>query len=323
MTKKKEQGKLFMAFGKTSESKEAAPIQRYYGIAPVTILAINPTKAELEELYGRDIENEPEYFGTTEVGPEGDKKDTKFADIVFIVRTVAEKTNGIDVISRVRFRLYADIRYNNSGTKVEVINKYGETAWLTVEDAKNKVITDPNMQWFEPADIRPVFRGEAKLTNFLKKYLGIPNKSFKNTRTGEIKEIPNKADAEARLEKVKEYFKGDFSEIKKALKLQPNNKIKVLFGVRTTSDNKLYQDIFTGAFVSNNSTTYTALEKELKSSKEAGSYADTVFHIGDLKEYTLEPTNFDDGGSPFGDDLPFPVEETTPDSSTLEGWFND
>ena len=56
---------IFMAFAKGNESTEAAPIKRYIGVAPVTVLAVNPDKATLEQLYNTTLEKAPEYVGTT------------------------------------------------------------------------------------------------------------------------------------------------------------------------------------------------------------------------------------------------------------------
>ena len=52
--------KSFLMVGNTQESKEAAEIKRYVGIGTSKVLAINPTKAELEKIYGRDIQNDPQ-----------------------------------------------------------------------------------------------------------------------------------------------------------------------------------------------------------------------------------------------------------------------
>ena len=46
---------MFMAFAKGKESVEAAPVKRYIGVAPVTVLAVNPTKAELEKIFYRNF----------------------------------------------------------------------------------------------------------------------------------------------------------------------------------------------------------------------------------------------------------------------------
>ena len=43
--------KLFMAFATGKESTESNGVKRYIGVAPVFVLAVNPSKAELEKLY--------------------------------------------------------------------------------------------------------------------------------------------------------------------------------------------------------------------------------------------------------------------------------
>ena len=40
----------------------------YKGVAALNILAVNPNKAELSELTGKDIEEEPQYVSQTEEG---------------------------------------------------------------------------------------------------------------------------------------------------------------------------------------------------------------------------------------------------------------
>lgn len=62
-------------------------------------------------------------------------------------------------------------------------------------------------------------------------------------------ELPNKADAEARLDKIENYFKGDYSELREAISLQPKNRVKGLFGVRTTEDGKQYQAVYVQKFL--------------------------------------------------------------------------
>ena len=114
---------MFMAFAKGKESVEAAPVKRYIGVAPVTVLAVNPTKAELEKIYGITLENTPEYLSTVEVNG----KKVKQVRLDFIVKTVAEKCNEIDFISKVSFFINDSVRYNKDNTKIQVINKYGET----------------------------------------------------------------------------------------------------------------------------------------------------------------------------------------------------
>ena len=69
-----------MALAKGKESTEELEIKRYVGVAPVYVLAVNPNKAKLEELYGRKLDKEPEYVT--------EKDGVKSARIDFIVKTV-------------------------------------------------------------------------------------------------------------------------------------------------------------------------------------------------------------------------------------------
>ncbi|MDQ9822852.1 hypothetical protein RFZ44_05690, partial [Acinetobacter sp. 163] len=74
--------------------------------------------------------------------------------------------------------------------------------------------------------------GEEELTKFIKAYLNIPNvmKYVNNTWVM----VDNPEDCEARLEHIEDYFKGNFKELREVIALQPNNRVKVLFGVKTT-----------------------------------------------------------------------------------------
>lgn len=301
---------VFMAFGKGSESKEAGVIKRYVGVAPVNILAVNPNKAKLEELYDITIENEPEYISEITVGEDNHK--VKNVRIDFIVKTVADKCNGIDFTSKITFFMRNEYRYNRDKSKVQVIDKYGRTAWVTVDQFKAKEIP---MYSNGPAnldkDYRACYFGEEELTNFIKLYLNIP--SVMNYVNGKWVMVDNPSDSEARLENVANYFNGNFKELNAVINLQPNNKIKALFGVRTNED-KQYQTVYTQMFLRNNATNYSKLDADLQERKANGAYPTTEFFIGDLKEYTVEATDFNKEPS---SDLPF-----APESSDNPWGFN-
>ena len=297
----------FMAFAKGNESNEGSPRKLYTGVAPVFVLGVNPNKAELEKFYNTKIENDPEYIGEVEVGD--DKHKVQNVRLDFIVRTDPDKCNGIEFTTKIPFFLRNEYRYNRDHTKVQVIDKYGRTAWVTIEQAKAHEIP---MYKNGPAnldkDYRPCFVGEGELTNFLKKYLVIPNvmKYVNNTWVM----VDNPEDCEARLEHIPDYFKGNFKEIKDAIALQPNNKIKSLFGVKTTDDNKQYQAVYIQMFLSNNVTDYSKLDADLQERKAAGAYSTTEFIVGDLREYKVESTDFNNTQQT---DMPFPpAEGSTP-----------
>lgn len=293
-------GYAFMAFAKGTESKEGNAVKRYIGVAPVFVLAVNPDKAELEKLYNTQLENDPEYLGEVEVGE--DKHKVQNVRLDFIVKTDADKCGGIEFTTKVAFFLRKEYRYNRDQTKVQVIDKYGRTAWVTIEQAKNHEIpTYSNGPANLDKDYRPIYYGEEQLTEFIKAYLGIPPVMRYVNDAWVMTEHPE--ECEVRLDKIADYFKNDFSELKEIITYQPNNKVRVLFGVRTTDDNKMYQSVFTELFLKNSNTDYTKLAKTVNERKEAGAYATTEFEICDLKEYVVKPTELP-ASAPVDDDLP-------------------
>ena len=291
--------KVFMAFGKAIASSEEFVAKRYIGVAPVYVLAVNPTKKEMESIYNTTIEDEPNYLGQAE-DKEGNKVDNVRID--FIIKTDANKV-GEEVISKLTFFLQKGYRYNGDKTKVQSIDKYGRTAWVTTEQAKNHEIP---MYSNGPANIdkdyRPCVIGEEALINVLKTYLGIQNVMKYVNGTWEMKENPE--DYEAKLEHIQDYFKGDFSELKGLVALMPENKIKVMFGVRTANDGKQYQTTYSNMVLSNRTTDYSKLDADLQERKSNGAFATTEFSVCDFKEFTVEPTTFEEkkkNDNPFED----------------------
>ena len=295
----------FMAFGKTQVSKEATEIKRYTGVGSVFVVGVNPSKAELEKLYDRELDKDPEYLT--------EKDGVTSARIDFIIKTdpTAKCNNGIELLTKFSMFIRNEYRFNKDKTKVQVIDKYGRTAWVTKEQAKNHEIpVYKNGPANIDKDYRPAYVGEEDITNFLKLFLGISNveKWVKNEATGRrevVGLVDNPQDCECRLENIEDYFKGKFNEIKGAINLMPNNKIKVLFGVRTTDDNKQYQAVYNQMFLKNNITDYSKLDADLQERKAAGAYPTTEFTVGDLKEYNVEATDLSNSGA--SGDMPFPA----------------
>lgn len=292
---KKQLNKVFMAFATGKESTEGGSVKRYIGVAPVFVLGVNPSKSELEELYGGiTLENDPEYVGTSEIGPEGAKKTVAQVRIDFIVKSDPEKCEGIEMTSKVSFFLKQEYRFNTDQTKVQIIDKYGRTAWATSEEVKTKAIPQyaSGPANIDP-DYRPAYIGEEELTEFIKAYLNIPNPQNYVKGKWVDKAPAEKAEAEARLDGIANYFKGNVKELKGILSFQPNNKVKVLFGVKTTDENRQYQAVYTQRFLKNSMNDYSRLDKEVKERKDAGGYANTEFVVGPLKEYGIQATSFD------------------------------
>lgn len=292
----------FMAFAAGKVSTEGNAVKRYIGVAPVSILAVNPNKAELEKLYNTQLENDPKYLSEVEVGE--DKHKVQNVRLDFIVKTDAEKCGGIEFTTKVAFFLRKEYRYNRDHTKVQVIDKYGRTAWVTIEQAEaHEIPVYKNGLANIDKDYSPAYHGEEELTNFIKAYLNIPNVMKYVNNTWVMVDKPE--DCEARLESIDEYFKGNFKELRDVIALQPNNKVKVLFGVRTTDGNKQYQAVYNQMFLKNNITDYSKLDADLQERKANGAYSTTEFTVGDLKEYDVESTDLSNSGA--SGDMPFPA----------------
>ena len=280
----------FLAIGKTQESTEGTgSFKRYIGVGSSFVLGVNPNKKELDEIMGFESANEPEYIKDGDNGKE--------AHIHFIVKTDPETNNGIEITNRLMITLRQAPAYNRDQTKVQVIDKYGNHTWMNTEDAKaGKValMADGNPNKID-TKYRMACVGECDLVDFLKAYLCVPD-AF-NYVNGVWTKKENADDFVFALEHVKDYFSGNFSELKDALALQPNNKVKLLYGVRTNDEGKQYQTIASrGDLILPNaagSKGIARLEKTLASAKQNGSYASTEFKVQELAEYDVQATNLE------------------------------
>ena len=298
----KKVGYAFMAFSKGNVSSEGNSVKRYVGVGSGFVFALITNKAVVEKFYNTQLENDPEQLGEIEVGE--DKHKVQNVRLDFIVKTDAEKCGGIEFTTKVAFFIRKEYRYNRDQTKVQVIDKYDRTAWVAIEQAKSHEIPIyKNGPANIDSDYRPAYHGEEELTNFIKAYLNIPNVMKYVNNTWVMVDKPE--DCEARLESIAEYFKGNFKELRDVIALQPNNKVKVLFGIRTTDDNKQYQAVYNQMFLKNNITDYSKLDADLQERKAAGAYPTTEFTVGDLKEYDVEPTDLSNSG--VAGDMPFPA----------------
>jgi hypothetical protein len=285
---------LFMAFSKANNSVEAgeSSVKRYWGVAPVKIVAVNPTKKELEEIYGTTLDKDPEYCSIQDVNG----SQIHAARIDFIVKTDVDKT-GVDMTSKVTFFVQKTLQTNRDQTKCQIMDKYGETAWATLEEVKEHQIPQyANGPATIDKDYHAVCKGEVELTNFIRTYLCLEGARVWDSKTSTMIDNPKKE--EGCLDHIKEYFDGNFTELKDIIKLMPDNKVKVLFGVRTTEDNKQYQTAYTRMFLRNSQNKLDRIKDDVAKSKAAGAYGNIEFGpngvIDVISEYTVTPTDFEE-----------------------------
>ena len=271
-----------MAISNGVETKETQGGARLMtGLVPMMVVAVNPSKKELEQIYGRDLEKEPEYISADEAG-------VRKLRVDFIMKTVINDKLGCneEIITKVPFFLEDKPAYTSDGSKVYMLNLYGENACIPVEDAKKNTLPD-NMQWYNTTKMRPAYRGEIELVGFLKQYLGIPNRAFKD------KVIPDVSKAEIQLEKIKNYFNGDIKEFVSVVNLRkPTNIILLAGGVRTTDDNKQYQAWYLKKPLKYGTTNLDYIKRDIA---ERQSQMNVDFGPADLRFriYSNEPTVFE------------------------------
>lgn len=265
---------MAISVGKKSEESQS---KRYLGVGRFTVLEVNPSKAKLEEILGVSVEKEPEY---TSVDKELNVPTTR---IDFLCK---EADN--DFKTRLVFFVTRTAATNKDGTKAQVINKYGESAWVPIENAKNGTMPE-NQKWFNTNGMRPAFRGEPELIAFLKALLNVENKSFKKSDGTVV--TNDDSVSMIYLENWDNIFKGDVSEISDILKQFPDYAVKVVLGVKEV-DGKSFQDFFRGAFMKNGTRNYERIAKQIMEAKAAGMYPNTTFDTEKCHEYQVAPSTF-------------------------------
>lgn len=300
--------KTFMAVKVGKESVEGA-FKLYKGMAAFNMVAVNPTKEGLEALQGREIGDEPEYKGKDDGGADTMR-------VVFYARTNPEaKVNGgIELMVPISFLLTKAQRVGQASGKVQVIDKYGRTAWATPEEVASKAIPQYASG---PANIgkdyRPAYQGEEQLVDFLIQWLNIPSPA--NYKDGKWVMKPNPEDSEVSLD-MEALFKGNVTELQGLVKLASAYLVKAAVGVRTTEEGRQYQAVFTRKFVKNAVTDYSKVDAAITEFQAAGGAPNTEFSVGPLHEDMVEATQFApkaDAAAPAGD-MPFdaPAGGATP-----------
>lgn len=288
----------FLQVGKSidSNSVSAGGFKRYIGLADSYVLDVNPSKDKLDELMGYESKFDVVYTGSDETGP--------YCRAVFIVRTDPESTVGVEITERLTFTVRNTPAYNRDKTKVQIMDDYGQSRYVEVDEAKN------DLQKYPGYRIARV--GEFELSQFLRTYLCVPDARTYDgaTKTWSLKSDPS--GSVFRLEHIPDYVKGNVFELKEAIALQPHNKVKLLYGIRTNDEGKQYTAIPTrdGFILRANASakSISYLDTQIKRAKDAGAYSNVEFSTEPLHEYKVEPTDFGNAQNAANDD-PFGMSD--------------
>lgn len=325
---------------KANASSQGSDFKLYVGVGSFRVLGVNPSKAELEEFFGRTMKKEPEYLKDKQ-DENNDNAPYKKLLVKFMIQ--ADCPSMVDPINKetkktnanlvkpykdtIDFFLDSRYYFNSDGTKVQVVDKYGRFAWVTKEQARNHqipVYSDGPAKLDK--DYRPAYRGEEELTKFILNYLNVTPIDTYNRNTGEWMTNPHPEDCEGKLYRIQDYFKGDISELKEFCQMIPSNTLKLCVGIRTDNEGRQFSTIYNRVTLRNGAKSYLPILKELRGSNTTDIYSDakdgeiTNIHeyVADVKETDLSKKDNDPFAAanelPQNDDLPFgePVADEDP-----------
>lgn len=303
---------------KNPSSGEYVDIRKYIGVASVNVLAINPNNEKLRK-YGWSIPegaDEPVYV-TTRTDENG--KPVKSARVRFLVQI--QDLEDKPVVS-LDFWCRPEIMVNREGNKCKIIDAYGRTAWGTKDEITNHQI--PEYKDGAKANISTPYKcchpGEEELVGFLFKYLNItPLQIFDRNKQSWV---PSKNPGRLTIDSWNSICNGNVTELAQYLSLQPENRVKVVLGLRNTEDNKTYQTFLNTGYIGNgaipdrNTGEYTSARRLIDKFFEGRDntlYSFSAEPVKEWKETASEVKDNSDsmfGSSSFSnndndDDLPF------------------
>lgn len=289
---------MAISIGKKSE-ESVQSFTKYIGVAPVFVLAVNPNKDKLQELRGFSPQEEPVYVY--------EKDGVKYNNLTFVIKTDSSFGNGIETTELIKFFCTNEVRRTRDGEKVRVIDKYGESMWVTKDEYKNQVKKNRVIPPFKPCH-----KGEEELIAFLKAWLNVDDSTTWDKDNKVWNPVSDLSKAECSLDWEK-LISGNITELSGYIKAVPDYEVKVCFGIKTTEDNRHYTEIFNRFFLKNASGAYYKFDNEIKNLKDVGMYPNTEFSTAMLHEWNLDKTVFEktvtatpEGSDIFGNALGIP-----------------
>ena len=287
--------------------------RKYIGVASVNVVAINPDNDKLRK-YGWNIPEdaqEPDYTFTTE----RNGKTVHGMRVRFLVQITDFEDKPIVPLD---FFCTQEVQINGEGTKCKIIDQYGRTAWGTKEEVTRNQIPQYSSG---PARISNPYkmchRGEEEVVSFLFKYLNItPLQVYDRTKEDWV---ATKNPGQLTIDNWNKIISGNVSELAEYVALQPDNRVKVIFGIRTTDDNKSYQTFLNTGYIGNgaipdrNTGEYTNARKLIDKYFEGRESSMYIFEACPVKEWKVTATAVSDNSdSVFADTTSTQAEDDLP-----------
>ena len=166
--------------GKTKEKKTDYVKELYVGLASVKVVALNPTRAELNKLLGITEGEEKEEFKYLDEDKDGNTR-------LRLAFWLYDEENDKYLVQSIN--LTDEERISKDGKKVQIVNSTCETSWVPLaEDSKGELTGEVEesliQDWFinftnkdkhliGEKKWRKALRGEEELVNFLRAWLNM------------------------------------------------------------------------------------------------------------------------------------------------------
>lgn len=286
---------------KISEYKEveAVQVKNYIGLTKGSVVAINPTKEELEAL-GKKVNDEPVYTGTMQIKDlEGNDVNVPFVRFQMYLKSEVE---GLPLF-RLSYTLFKNPDISST-EKVVFIDKYGNYKYVPITEKdsfntkENSAMTKKNGTVILDGEGKPriglfagsrmAMRGEKELVDFIKEYLQVKDVyQWNQDKSGfcvndKLDECENYISKEEIQQIFSDYTKWNtFKIIKSSMK---TNKINFIVGNKT-SDGKVYNEVLNKVKGTNRRKLYS--DKEISDLTETYGRKNVVFTVEPIHEIKM------------------------------------
>lgn len=284
---------------KLPSTKEIVDIKKFIGVASVNVLAVNPKNDKLRTFGWRVPEDakEPEYVTTTSDGK-------RSARVRFLVQV--QDLDDKPVIA-LDFWIRPEVMVNKDASKAKIIDSFGRTAWGTKQEIQAHQIPQYSKSLAQiSSDYKLCHVGEEELITFLMKYLNVTPLRTYSSKTDEW--IPSKNPGRLTIDHWDWLCNGNVSELADYLSREPENRVKVILGVRNTDDNKTYQTFLSDTFIGNGALPdkhtgeYVTARKAIDRYFEGRRNSPYSFSAKPIQEWGVSATNVKDNTE--NEDLP-------------------
>lgn len=218
-----------------SRENTSKPMTKNVGVFEGKVVAINPSKLELENLLGTTIDKDVNYVGSKVENGET----IQTLRLSFWLQDVVGKT-----LKNISFFVENRPRVNRNGNKYQYVNQVGRTAWGEISQDGADLpkfftkFTDKDKREIGDASYRKALIGEEEVMNFVRCWLGYDYFSPETNI----------------LLNWSKLFNGNYKELLDGLKSDLENTIVALATVRVvrdphTDEIKEYQSIYNKEFL--------------------------------------------------------------------------